>query len=625
MKKKEATPRIDVKSIKDPSFLKSLNPTQLSLLCHDLRAEIIEATSIHGGHLSANLGDVELIVALHRVFDFPKDKLIFDVGHQCYAHKILTGRSLSLLNETGGISGFQSRAESEYDPYDAGHSSTALSAAEAFAFARDLRGENFNVVALVGDASIVNGLSFEALNNIGARPNKVIAILNDNDMSITRPVGGLGSFFRKISTQKGYNKAKRGIQRALYRTSVGRGMYRVMHAFKRRVKEILVPTTMFDNMGFTYIGPVDGHNLRQLERALTRAKATSRSALIHVITVKGKGYKYAEEDKTGYWHGVTPFDVATGKPKKEHPGLITYSHLFADLTETAMETHPDSILVCPATSKGSNLEAALERFPERCIDVGIAEEHALTFAGALSINGFHPIVSIYSTFLQRAYDEISHDCSRMGANVTILIDRAGLVGKNGATHQGIYDVGFLKSIPHVTVTMPSDAKKAAFLYATSFSAGGVYGIRIPRGELIPDEPVPFVEEGFLPYEHVHESSSKKLAVLSVGPKAVELAKRVEEKNLDCLVIDPMILHPVEEKWIEALLDYENILVYDAYSTIEGYASSVAYRCAELGYKGKLIIRAIPNEFVEFDSQSSQEKKYGLHLDQIVELISSILA
>jgi 1-deoxy-D-xylulose-5-phosphate synthase len=477
---KKEPQHIDISTIKDPTFLKSLNEDELELLCADIRTEIIKETSIYGGHLSSNLGAVELTVALYRSFNFPKDKLIFDVGHQCYTHKILTGRSLAHLNEKGCVSGFEKMSESPYDCYEAGHSSTSLSAAEAFAIARDQKGEKYDVVALIGDASIVNGLSFEALNSIGSRPNKVIVVLNDNDMSIGRPSGGLGKFFRKISTGRAYNRFKRGYRRVMFRTRLGKKLYSFSYAIKSAIKQKLVPVTMFDNMGLTYIGPIDGHNIHALEKAFKRAKNTTKSVLIHTFTTKGKGYPYAEKDTNGYWHGVTPFDIETGQPKNLHPGLISWSHYFSDLTNEIMSKYQNSELIVPATQKGSGLEQAFQLYPSRCIDVGIAEEHALTLAGAMSLQGIHPIVAIYSTFLQRAYDELSHDCARMNANMTVLIDRAGLVGSNGETHQGIYDEAYLKSIPHIVITMPATQSEAKALYYQSFDNHGIVCIRYPR-------------------------------------------------------------------------------------------------------------------------------------------------
>jgi len=396
--KKDKTPRIiELKDIKSPEFLNDLKYAELDILANKIRQEIIAKTSQYGGHLSSNLGVVEITIALHRMFNFKHDKLIFDVGHQSYTHKILTGRSLEYLRNRNGVSGFQKICESYYDCFEAGHSSTSLSAAQGFALNRDAKGEKYDVVAVIGDASVVNGLAFEALNNISHNKNKVIIILNDNEMSISRPTGGMGKFFSKISTASSYNRLKSSF------TS------RVKNAIKRK----LVPTTYFDNMGFQYIGCIDGHNIKALEKAIVRAKRTPRSVVLHVSTIKGKGYKYAENDTTGYWHGVTPFEIETGKPKNLHPESLSWSHLYSNLLAELMAKRNDIVIISPATVKGSGLEDLFASYPSRTFDVGIAEGHAVTLASGLAVAGTHPIVSIYSTFLQRAFDQIIHDIARM--------------------------------------------------------------------------------------------------------------------------------------------------------------------------------------------------------------------
>ncbi len=611
----EKIERIDIKSIKDPSFVKKIGYKSLAILCHDIRREIIQETSIYGGHLASNLGTVELTVALYRVFDFPKDKLIFDVGHQCYTHKILTGRSLEGLRQKNGPSGFERMDESAYDCYEAGHAGTSLSAAEGFAIARDLRGEDFNVVAVIGDSSIVNGLSFEALNNIGSRKNKIIAILNDNDMSISRPVGGLGNFFRKISTDRWYNKFKNQYRRALYRTHVGRGIYAFSYYLKTNIKTALVPTTMFDNMGFTYIGPVDGHNIQALEKAYRQAQNTTKSAVIHVYTQKGKGYDPAEKDESGYWHGVSPFDVETGEPTNLHPALISWSHLAGDLTHEALEKCKDRILICPAMIKGSHLESCFADFPSRCFDVGISEEHALTLAGSLSINGFHPIVVIYSTFLQRAYDELLHDCARMNTDVSILIDRSGLVGADGSTHMGIYDESYLKSIPGVTLAMPSTLAEFKSLYQTSLESGhGVFAIRYPHtltSELasIPKLKLPYGKSRFV------QIVKKELpSIVAVGPKGLALMEKLQENNFQGGLVNPLYLCPIDSSMVESLLDSRFVYIYDPYSTSNGFAESLAAELALHSYKGCVYVKSIAPCYVHHAKVDEQEKELGVDLD-----------
>ncbi len=624
MKKQGAVEEINVKEIKDPTFLKDLDYGELEVLCYKIRQEILSAVSEKGGHLSSNLGIVELTVALHRVFDFKTDKLILDVGHQCYTHKILTGRSLDGLNKPGGISGFQKREESEYDPYEAGHSSNSISAAEAFAVARDIKGEKYDVVALIGDASIANGLAFEGMNDVGARDNKIIVVLNDNEMAITPSVGATGLFFRRVSAGRAYNDFKKGFRRVFYRGKVGRAFYRFSWRAKNRLKRLLVPMNIFDHLGFVYLGPINGHDIKRLERAFKKAKESTKSVVIHVRTIKGRGYPYAEQDNTGYWHGVTPFDINTGAPKNFHPGLISWSHFFADLTGEMMKKHDDAYLITPATLKGSGLEKVFADYPNRTRDVGIAEEHATTFAGAMALNGFHPIVSIYSTFLQRAYDEVSHDCARLKANVTFLIDRAGLVGKDGETHQGIYDVAYLSSIPGVTVTMPSNKAEARYLYEESFQKGGVYAIRLPREFVLEarEEGETYLRYG--QFNFVGHSRAKDLAVVSVGPKAREIQDLFAKNHVDAEVVNPIYLCPFDDQSVLPLLAFKTILIHDAYGTKEGFASRLESRLLELGFHGKVILRTVPTAFIPGGTKENQEKSFGLLSSQILDLAREIL-
>jgi len=621
----EKIERIDIKSIKDPTIVKKMGYKSLAVLSHDIRQEIIKETSLYGGHLASNLGVVETTIALYRVFDFPKDKLIFDVGHQCYAHKILSGRNLEHLREKNGPSGFERRSESIYDCYEAGHSGTSLSAAEGFAIARDLKKENYQVVALIGDASIVGGLSFEALNNIGNRPNKIIIVLNDNEMSISRPVGGLGQFFRKISTARLYNKFKSQYRRVLYRTNLGRAIYSFSYFLKNGIKAALVPTTMFDNMGFTYIGPVDGHNFHALEKAFNRAKTTTKSAVVHVYTTKGKGYALAEQDTEGYWHGVTPFEIQDGKAKYMHPGYVSWSHLMGEMVHGAMAEHPECLLICPAMIKGSHLEDSFADYPKRCFDVGISEEHALTLSGALSINGFHPIVSIYSTFLQRAYDELLHDCARLGADVSLLIDRAGLVGGDGSTHMGIYDEAFLKSIPHVTLTMPSTLAEAKALLAISLEKGhGVFAIRYPHQLLNTLESVPELRLPYGKWRFLSPVEKGKPSIIAVGPEGLSLMQRLQSAGFQGGLINPLFLNPLDEEAIAQLVSSSSVYVYDPYATVNGFAESVAFCLLQKGYQGVFLSRAIPNEFIHHASILEQEQACGVSLEQAFAEVSSLL-
>lgn len=615
---KEKIERVDIKAIKEPSFIKALGYKSLTVLCHDIRNEIIDVVSKHGGHLSSNLGVVELTVALHRNFDFPKDKLIFDVSHQCYAHKILTGRSLENLNAKDSTSGFIRPDESEYDAFGAGHSSTSLSVAEGFANVRDLKKEDNYIVALIGDSSLVNGLSFEALNHIGGRFKKFIIVVNDNDMSISRPVGSVGKFFRGISTAKSYNKFKSGYRKLLYSNAPGRAIYRFSKAVKERIKRTLVPLTLFDGLGYTYMGPFNGHDIKALDKAFKHAKNSTKSVVLHVVTQKGKGYAPAENDKTGYWHGATPFNKETGEPLNIHPTTVSWPHIVGDFVKEEMGKHEESVLICPAMIKGSHLEGAFEAYPDRCIDVGIAEEHALTMAGATFAAGYHPIVCLYSTFLQRAYDELLHDCARNKADLTLLIDRAGLVGKDGDTHMGIYDEAYLKSIPDINLYMPTTFDELKSLMDMSMTKGsGIVAIRYPH-TLMPKQDS-YNEVEIKPWNVLEKGDSKE-AVIAVGPKGAELLKMLKENGYKGSLIKALRLLPVDEKDIKSLLGYEKVTVYDSYGTKNGFAEAVASSLLENGYKGEFKSFAIPNTFVQHSTIAEQEKEYGVDVDSVLKEI-----
>lgn len=614
--KKSKIKHFEVNKIENPSFLKTLSNKELEVLAEDIRNEIIRATAKNGGHLSSNLGVVELTIALHRSFDFSKDKLIFDVGHQCYTHKILTGRSLENLRKKDGTSGFQKRCESIYDCYEAGHSSTSISAADGFAIARDLRNEKYEVVPVIGDSSIVSGLAFEGLNNLSHSKHKVIIVLNDNDMAISRPTGGLSKMFSKLSTSRSYNKMKSGYQRFMDHLKFTRKIYNFTVSIKDWFKMKLIQPNIFTDLGFVYIGPVDGHNFKALNKAFKRAKNSHKSVVIHVCTLKGKGYELAEKDKTGYWHGVSPFDIKTGNPLDMHEGQVSWSHEFADITNEILNEHKDAVLITPATQKGSGLDKIFETNSYRVIDVGIAEEHAATMASSLSLSGFHPIISIYSTFMQRAYDEIAHDIARMNCNVTFIVDRSGLVGNDGETHQGIYDVAYLATIPGVTVTMPSNASEAKALYEESFNNHGPFFIRLPRALKKVEER----KDLSLQYgKWIKESEDKnhKLAVVGVGPLFRELQKLLETSDITCTLYNALYLNPIDEIAVEELLKYSKVVIYDPYSTQGGLVNSLMAQLFMRGYKGAISAYFVKNEFVKQASQKEQLEYYHLLPEQII--------
>ena len=623
MKNTKAPYSIAIKDIKSPDFLNDLKYSDLDVLANKIRHEIIEKTSQYGGHLSSNLGVVEITIALHRMFNFKHDKLIFDVGHQSYTHKILTGRSLEYLRNRNGVSGFQKICESYYDCFEAGHSSTSLSAAQGFALNRDAKGEKYDVVAVIGDASVVNGLAFEALNNISHNKNKVIIILNDNEMSISRPTGGMGKFFSKISTASGYNRLKSSYKRFMFTTRFGHGIYNFTSRVKNAIKRKLVPTTYFDNMGFQYIGCIDGHNIKALEKAITRAKRTPRSVVLHVSTIKGKGYKYAENDTTGYWHGVTPFEIETGKPKNLHPELLSWSHLYSDLLAELMAKRNDTVIISPATVKGSGLEDLFASYPSRTFDVGIAEGHAVTLASGLAVAGTHPIVSIYSTFLQRAFDQIIHDIARMNLNVTFLIDRSGLVGLDGETHQGIYDESFLLNTPNTVVTMPSSDEEAKYLLNESLNNHGPFFIRYPRDLLKKNHLIKDASHQFGKWIIESKATDKKVAVIAVGQLLRALKELMIADNSNITLVNAIYLKPHDQSVLAELTAYETIVIYDAYATEYGFAAYLKTKLCDLSYRGKIVTFAVPDTFVSQAKISEQLEQFGLLPSQVLEKIKKL--
>lgn len=571
--------KISLNSKTIESEIKTADYDVLNELCADIRKEIVEATAKNGGHLSSNLGAVELTVAIHRNFDLPKDKLIFDVGHQSYAHKLLSGRSLKGLGQKDGVSEFQKLNESPFDPFSAGHSSTSISAAEGFAIVRDQNKEDYNVVALVGDAAIMNGLALEAINHLSYTKSKVIIVLNDNEMSITSPIGG----FQKC----GFDSVAK----------------------------------LYEDMGFKYVGPIDGHDLKALDEALSEAKKSDRTVLIHCKTKKGKGYAPSEVDDYGYWHATSPFDIETGKPLDLHPNKISWSHYCADLAEEILEKYPNTNLIVPATLKGSNLDVCFAKFPTRTFDVGIAEEHALTLASAMALAGSHPIVTIYSTFMQRAYDEILHDCARQHANITVFVDRAGLIGMTGATHNGIYDVAYLMTIPGVVITMPSTKNEALTLAKESLGEHGVFFIRAPR-EFLDKEDANLENLPFGRWRFVEEKENKKLILVGVGPDGRKLNDLLKANGIEASYVNPLYLNSFDKDDVAKLLGYENILVYDSYGVENGFASKLGSVLMKAGYKGNFIAKAIGNDFVSHMSIKEQKSLYGLNPEEMLEFIKA---
>jgi len=471
-------------NINSPADLKKLSYQELEVLSKELRDYVIKVVSENGGHLASNLGVVELTLALHRVFDTPRDKIVWDVGHQSYIHKIITGRrkSFATLRKINGISGFPKKEESVYDAFETGHSSTSISAALGMAKARDLAGENYSVAAVIGDGALTGGMAFEALNHAGDFPTNLIVILNDNEMSISHNIGGLSNYLSKLRTEPLYFKMKSKIEAILNRIPViGKSMFKTAEAMRDWMKYLLVPGVIFEELGFKYFGPIDGHDIRKLEDVIRRAKTyNGYPVLIHVVTVKGKGYSIAE-DKPDIYHGISPFFIENGELKSKD-SRKTYSEFFGDTLLKLADKDNKIVAVSAAMAEGTGLSGFASKYKERFFDVGIAEQHAVTFCAGLASQGFRPVFAVYSTFLQRAYDQIIHDVCMQKLNVVFAVDRAGIVGSDGETHQGVFDITYLRHIPNIRIMSPKDGNELSEMLEMALSLEGPSAIRYPRGK-----------------------------------------------------------------------------------------------------------------------------------------------
>lgn len=551
--------------IKDPKFLKKMNYEELTILAKDIREFIIDKVSKNGGHLSSNLGVVELTIMIDKVFNLPKDKVIYDVGHQTYTHKILSGRSKDFdnLRKYNGLSGFQKRSESVYDCYEAGHSSTSLSSGLGFTLARDKNKEDYNVICVIGDASISNGLAYEALNHIGEVKTKMIIILNDNNMSISKNVGALHNYLDKLRSNKGYDKAKNDTKKMLYKIPfIGKFLVKFMHLIKEGIKKLYIKEGyLFEEFGINYYGPINGHDFKELEKYLTIAKNSKEPVLLHVITEKGKGYKYAEEDTKGLWHGVVPFNKETGEVLNKSD-LISYSEIMCD--SLIRLNRKELMVITPAMEVGSKLTKYKEKFPNQFIDTGIQEEHALVLANSLGLNKVIPFVSIYSSFLQRGYDMILHDIARMNSHVIIGVDRSGIVGEDGETHQGVFDLTFLLPIPNLIITSPKDSIELTNLLKTSLSVNSPFVIRYSKKKIkyLKDKPKE-IEIGT--WEGI--TTGEDITLITYGDfvnESLEVVNKLkEEEDINVELVNARFLKPIDFNYFNKILNKnKKIIVYE---------------------------------------------------------------
>lgn len=568
-----------IETIKDPSFLKQLNIEELENLSSDIREFLIQQISKTGGHFSSNLGIVELTTALHYVFDSPTDKIIFDVGHQSYVHKILTGRiqQFNTLRQYEGLSGFQKRKESIHDSWEAGHSSTAISGGIGMAVARDLNHGKGEVICVVGDGAIMSGESFEALNHLGSINSKVIIILNDNNMSISKNVGGLSNFLSDVRMSTQYKNAKSNYAHFLKKSEFGNKIYHLTKNIKDRIKDNVMADNIFAEFGLDYIGPVDGHDFHDLINAFELAKEIDKSVVVHVHTIKGKGYPLAENDYYGVYHGVSPFDYRQGI-KQKTSSKISWSQVMSSQVEKLMEKDEDIVVITPAMISGSCLQSIFEHYPQRAFDVGIAEEHAMTFAAGLATAHKKPYITIYSSFIQRAYDQINHDIARMNLPCFISIDRSGLVGADGETHHGVFDLSFISSIPNLIYMTPKDALEAKKMVNTAFiNNDAPYVMRFPRGEV---EDVECAINETIPigtWEKVIYNQDNKLTIITYDQKVIEVQRLIEEHNLSVNLINSRFIKPMDEDILNQLYDdQQSLIVYETDMKTGSLGSQIAH-------------------------------------------------
>lgn len=608
-----------LEKIQKPNDIKKIPADQLPALAEEIREFIIESLSKTGGHLASNLGVVELTIAMHRVFDLPKDKLIWDVGHQSYTHKILTGRKdgFETLRREGGISGFPKRSESDCDVFDTGHSSTSISAGVGYVRARELKKENYSVVSIIGDGALTGGMAYEALNNAASLKSNFIIVLNDNEMSITENVGGMSSYLSGLRTASAYTGFKMDVTKALNRIpGIGPGMVDAMRKTKSSIKQIIIPGMLFEDMGLTYLGPVDGHNIPQLIKTFQEAKRFEGPILVHVLTQKGRGYEPAMRHPARF-HGAGPFNVKTGLPVgKSNP---TYTDVFSTVMRKMGDRRKDVAAVTAAMMTGVGLKRFSNMFPDRCFDVGIAEEHAVTFAAALSLGGITPVVAIYSSFLQRAYDQIMHDVCMQNLHVVFAIDRAGLVGYDGETHHGIFDLSYLGSMPNMTILAPKNLWELSDMIKFAVDYDGPIAVRYPRGEAYAG-----LKEFRAPIclgksEVIHEGS--RVALLAVGSMvkmAEEVQKQLKERmDMDAALVNARFVKPIDEELLRSFADtYELVVTLEENVKDGGFGERVLAFAEEEDLPFGVEIIALPDRFIPHGSVSYQMKQVGFTPEDI---------
>ncbi|MCY8818469.1 1-deoxy-D-xylulose-5-phosphate synthase [Bacillus atrophaeus] len=614
---------MDLLSIQDPSFLKNITNDELEKLSDDIRRFLITSLSASGGHIGPNLGVVELTIALHKEFDSPKDKFLWDVGHQSYVHKLLTGRGkeFETLRQYKGLCGFPKRSESEHDVWETGHSSTSLSGAMGMAAARDIKGSDEYIIPIIGDGALTGGMALEALNHIGHEKKDMIVILNDNEMSIAPNVGAIHSMLGRLRTAGKYQWVKDELEYMFKRIpAVGGKLAATAERIKDSLKYMLVSGMFFEELGFTYLGPVDGHSYTELFENLQYAKKTKGPVLLHVITKKGKGYKPAETDTVGTWHGTGPYKINTGDFLKPKAAAPSWSGLVSGTVQELARNDERIVAITPAMPVGSKLEGFAKEFPERMFDVGIAEQHAATMAAAMALQGMKPFLAIYSTFLQRAYDQVVHDICRQNANVFIGIDRAGLVGADGETHQGVFDIAFMRHIPNIVLMMPKDENEGRHMVQTAISYDdGPIAMRFPRGNGLGvkmDEKLQTIPIGS--WEVLRPGTDA--VILTFGTTiemALEAAEELQKEGRSVRVVNARFIKPIDKKMMKDILGEGLPILTIEEAVLEGgFGSSILEFAQEQGvYHTPIDRMGIPDQFIEHGSVTALLEEIGLTKQQ----------
>ena len=605
--------------IQKENDVKKLNPEELIKLAEEIREFLIEKTSKSGGHLASNLGVVELTIAMHRIFELPKDKIIWDVGHQSYTHKLLTGRKdqFDTLRKYGGMSGFPKRKESDCDAFDTGHSSTSVSAGLGYVKARDLKGEDYSVISVIGDGSLTGGMAYEALNNAAQLETNFIIVLNDNHMSISENVGGMSRYLAGLRTADFYTELKKGVTRTLERVPrVGERMIAHIRKTKNSIKQLIVPGMLFEDMGITYLGPVPGHDIGALCKALSEARRIDGPVLLHVMTEKGKGYEPAE-NAPDIFHGIGPFDVGTGKALGEKK-KDTCTDVFGKVLCDEAKRREDIVAITAAMADGTGLSRFKKLYPDRFFDVGIAEAHGVTFAAGLAAGGMKPVFAVYSSFLQRGYDQMIHDVGLQNLPVVFAVDRAGLVGSDGETHQGIFDLSYLSSIPNMTVMSPKNKWELADMLRFALGFDGPAALRYPRGS------------AFDGYEEYREPVSlgksemifaeKDIALFSVGhmfEEAVKVRKRLKAEGLSCTLVNARFVKPLDTACIRSLSKDHKLIAVIEENVASGACSQRVLECAAAdNLQVKVLPCALPDQYVEHGSVDVLRRETGIDAEAL---------